>query len=74
MNPLLPSVMDIALSAALFAVFVLTIVALVSWVRTPLPSRGAAALWACAILLLPLLGAVSWFTSQTYRSRRATQT
>jgi hypothetical protein len=61
MNPLIPNVVDVLWGTTALAA---TVVALISVIRTR-AALGAAAtwIWALAIVLVPILGAVAWLAS-----------
>ena len=61
MNPLLPAWYDLLWSGITVALLALTVVAFVSFFRTPLDSRLQALGWALLILLVPVVGPTAWF-------------
>ncbi|KJQ54373.1 PLDc N-terminal domain-containing protein [Microbacterium sp. SA39] len=71
MNPLIPGVWDVVWSMVWIAALVLAVVAMVTLLRTKAALGPAAtALWALAIIFIPLLGAFVWLMS----SRRLRRT
>ncbi len=70
-NPLLPMAYDIAWSGVLLALAAIGVVALVSVARARGVDRERRMLWTLAVVLLPVLGAIGWFSSDTRREARA---
>lgn len=66
-NPLIPAAYDLVWSGAILLVLVLVITALVSIFRASGGSRDLRMLWAIAVVLLPAIGAICWFLSDTRR-------
>ncbi|MFZ4843407.1 MULTISPECIES: PLD nuclease N-terminal domain-containing protein [Mycetocola] len=63
-NPLLPAGYDIVWSLVLLAIIGLAVAALISLARSPrtgTPADSFRALWALAIIFLPLIGSLTWF-------------
>lgn len=62
MNPLIPTGLDIALSAVLLLVALYSVAAFVSVVRASFTSGLVALGWTLVVLLIPIVGATVWFT------------
>ncbi|WP_232527934.1 PLDc N-terminal domain-containing protein [Microbacterium suaedae] len=70
-NPLIPAAYDIAWSGMVLLVAAVAITALVSIGRARGADRDRRALWAIAVIVLPVLGSILWFVSDTRRDARA---
>lgn len=70
-NPLIPAAYDLAWSGVVVLALALAITALVSIVRASGGGRDLRMLWGIAVVLLPILGSICWFLSDTRRASRA---
>ncbi|EED6225748.1 hypothetical protein XM82_004822 [Salmonella enterica subsp. enterica serovar Haifa] len=67
MNPLIPSALDVLLSAAVVAAWIFAMIALVSALRSRDVTGARFLVWVLAIAFLPVVGAAVWFLTGRQR-------